>query len=49
LASAGKDTTLESEFAQLEGHGVDAELAALKRERLPRVELPKELPLPERR
>jgi phage shock protein A len=44
LASAGKDSNLEAEFAQLEGHSVDAELAALKRERLGRVELPKELP-----
>ncbi|HEY3935914.1 MAG TPA: PspA/IM30 family protein [Bryobacteraceae bacterium] len=44
LASAGKDSNLESEFAQLQGHTVDAELAALKRERLQRVELPKELP-----
>lgn len=49
LASAGKDTALESEFAQLEGHTVDADLLALKRERLPRVELPKELPSPEKR
>jgi phage shock protein A len=46
LASAGKDSNLEAEFAQLEGHTVDAELAALKRERLGRVELPKELPPP---
>lgn len=44
LASAGKDTNLEAEFAQLSGHTVDAELAALKRERLTTVELPKELP-----
>ncbi len=44
LASAGKDSNLEAEFAQLQGHTVDAELEALKRERLPRVELPKELP-----
>ncbi len=45
LASAGKDDGLEAEFAQLQGHTVDAELEALKRERqLPRVELPKELP-----
>ncbi len=44
LASAGKDSNLEAEFAQLEGHTVDSELAALKRERLGRVELPKELP-----
>jgi phage shock protein A len=44
LASAGKDSNLEAEFAQLQGHTVDAELQALKRERLGRVELPKELP-----
>src|SRR5581483_11868771 len=44
LAAAGKDANLEAEFAQLEGHTVDAELEALKRERLGRVELPKELP-----
>jgi phage shock protein A len=44
LAGAGKDTNLEAEFAQLQGHTVDAELEALKRERLGRVELPKELP-----
>jgi len=44
LASAGKDTNLEAEFAQLSGHTVDAELEALKRERLNRIELPKELP-----
>ncbi|HXF27639.1 MAG TPA: PspA/IM30 family protein [Bryobacteraceae bacterium] len=48
LASAGKDANLEAEFAQLGGHSVDAELEALKRERLPkaRVEMPKELPPP---
>lgn len=44
LASAGKDAGLEAEFAQLEGHTVDAELEALKRERKITVELPKELP-----
>ncbi len=44
LASAGKDTNLEAEFAQLQGHTVDAELEALKRERSFKVELPKELP-----
>jgi len=44
LASAGKDSNLEAEFAQLQGHTVDAELEALKRERRQRVELPKELP-----
>jgi phage shock protein A len=46
LASTGKDANLEAEFAQLSGHTVDAELEALKRERLNRVELPKELPPP---
>lgn len=46
LAAAGKDTDLEAEFAQLGSHSVDSELDALKRERLPRVELPKELPAP---
>ncbi len=56
LASAGKDSNLEAEFAQLQGHTVDAELEALKRERLgagrpgvPKVELPRELPSPEPR
>jgi phage shock protein A len=44
LASAGKDSNLDAEFAQLEGHTVDAELEALKRERAISVELPKELP-----
>jgi phage shock protein A len=45
LASAGKDDTLEAEFAQLGSHSVDAELEALKRERrLPPVEFQKELP-----
>jgi phage shock protein A len=45
LASAGKDESLEAEFAQLQGSSVDKELEALKRERLkPSVELPKELP-----
>jgi len=33
LAAAGKDEDLEKEFAALGGHGVDDELAALKRER----------------
>ncbi|HLY17546.1 MAG TPA: PspA/IM30 family protein [Bryobacteraceae bacterium] len=33
LASAGKDDDLEKQFAALGGHGVDDELAALKRER----------------
>jgi phage shock protein A len=44
LASAGTDSNLEAEFAKLQGHTVDADLEALKRERLHRVELPKELP-----
>ncbi len=45
LAAAGKDSNLEAEFAQLQGHTVDAELEALKHERrLPRVEILKELP-----
>jgi phage shock protein A len=44
LANAGKDSNLEAEFAQLQGHTVDADLAALKRERMQRVELPRELP-----
>jgi phage shock protein A len=46
LASAGKDSNLEAQFAQLEGHTVDADLEALKRERASRIELPKELPAP---
>ena len=33
LASTGKDDDLEKQFAQLGGHSVDAELAALKAER----------------
>lgn len=56
LASAGKDSNLESEFAQLQGHTVDAELEAMKRERLgsgqsrvQTVQLPKELPSPNTR
>ena len=45
LANTGKDAGLEAEFAQLQGHSVDAELEALKRERaLPRVQIAKELP-----
>jgi phage shock protein A len=44
LASAGKDTGLEAEFAQLQGHTVDAELEALKRERRGSIEIQKELP-----
>src|ERR1700693_3660774 len=45
LASAGTDDGLEQEFNQLQGHTVDAELEAMKRERaLPQVEIQKELP-----
>jgi phage shock protein A len=49
LASTGKeDAKLEQQFAQLSGHGVDAELEALKRERKKPAapELPKELAAP---
>lgn len=46
LASAGKDDNLEAEFAQLQGHTVDADLEALKRERATKVEIQKSLPLP---
>jgi phage shock protein A len=49
LASTGKeDAKLEAQFAQLSGHGVDAELEALKRERKKTAppELPKELAAP---
>lgn len=44
LAAAGKDEGLESEFAALEGKSVDAELEALKRERLQPPSIPKALP-----
>ena len=44
LANAGKDQDLEAEFAQLQGHTVDAELEALKRERATTVTIQKELP-----
>jgi phage shock protein A len=45
LASAGKDDDLEAQFAQLGGHSVDSQLAALKAERAQKApELPKELP-----
>ncbi len=44
LASAGKDPDLEAEFAKLQGHTVDAELEALKRERATTVTIQKELP-----
>jgi len=44
LASAGKDEDLEAQFAQLGGHSVDSELAALKQERANKPpQLPKEL------
>lgn len=44
LASAGKDSSLEAEFAQLQGHSVDSDLEALKRERaLPKVEITKSI------
>lgn len=44
-ASSGGDSALEAEFAQLQGHSVDSELEALKRERaLPKVQIAKELP-----
>ncbi|HVV46496.1 MAG TPA: PspA/IM30 family protein [Bryobacteraceae bacterium] len=44
LANSGKDSDLEAEFAQLQGHTVDDELAALKRERQASVTVQKELP-----
>ncbi len=44
LASAGKDNDLEAEFAQLQGHSVDSELEALKRERATTVSVQKVLP-----
>jgi phage shock protein A len=46
LADAGKDPNLEEEFKQLQGHTVDAELEAMKRERglAGTVEFQKELP-----
>jgi phage shock protein A len=44
LANAGQDQNLEAEFAQLQGHTVDAELEALKRERATSVTIQKELP-----
>lgn len=46
LAAAGKDETLEAEFAMIEGNSVDDELAALKRERLGAPPAPKSLPAP---
>jgi phage shock protein A len=44
LASTGTDKGLEAEFAQLSGHSVDDDLAALKRERQTTVTIQKELP-----
>ena len=46
LASAGKDDDLEKEFAALGAHSVDADLAALKRERLKPPSIPIGLPSP---
>ena len=49
LASTGKDDSLETQFAQLGGHSVDAELEALKKERQKPVAapyMPKELGAP---
>src|SRR6202167_1071625 len=47
LASAGKDDDLKKEFAALGAHSVDADLAALKRERsLPPPSIPIGLPAP---
>ena len=44
LANTGTDKGLEAEFAQLSGHSVDDDLAALKRERQTTVTVQKELP-----
>jgi phage shock protein A len=44
LANTGTDKGLEAEFAQLSGHTVDDDLAALKRERQMTVTVQKELP-----
>ena len=44
LANTGTDKGLEAEFAQLSGHSVDDDLAALKRERQLTVTIQKELP-----
>ena len=47
ISAAGKDDGLEAEFAKLEGHTVDDDLEALKRERaLPPVSTPKAIPAP---
>jgi len=48
IASTGTDAGLEEEFAKLENKGVDAELEAMKRERLHPPEIPKELPAPKK-
>jgi phage shock protein A len=46
-ATGGEDKELESQFAQLEGHSVDDELAALKRERaLPPPSTPRAIAAP---
>ena len=48
IAAAGKDESLEAEFAAIEGKSVDDELAALKRERQIRPpEIPTVFPAPE--
>ena len=50
IASAGKDESLEAEFAAIEGKSVDDELAALKRERqVSPPHIPTALPAPERK
>lgn len=47
IADTGRDDGLEQEFAKLEGHSVDDELEALKRERaLPRPSTPRALNAP---
>jgi phage shock protein A len=48
IAAAGKDESLEAEFAAIEGKSVDDELAALKRERqVQPPHIPTALPSPE--
>ncbi len=50
IAAAGKDESLEAEFAAIEGKSVDDELAALKRERqIQPPHIPTALPSPERK
>lgn len=46
LASVGKDDSLEKQFAALQDHGVDDELAQLKRERIGAGREQKSLPAP---